>query len=242
MERADQAVQARQRQSAPHPVPGRVTEHSPENISLWGLLPAPGGSGHEKGHGRGGSHAQNVACRRPSHSDGGELRSWESGHAGRELDARLAPCLHGAPHTLMLERHSLWTLSRGQGKRFARERHHSLFTVRVFGIAWTRDLTNSMASSQEAFADRIGSRCVIGCVENLNCTGCRHMSEAGPKFAVVITNQILRILSKRGGFSKLLGHPGIGRGSSDADMDHPSCLELDDEDREERSKEEICDL
>jgi hypothetical protein len=33
---------------------------------------------------------------------------------------------------------------------------------------------------QEAFADRIGSRCVIGCVENLNSTGCRHTSEAGP--------------------------------------------------------------
>ena len=97
-------------------------------------------------------------------------------------------------------------------------------------------------TSQEAFADCIGSGSVIGCVENLNSTGCRHTSEAGAKFAVVITNQILRGLSKRGGFSKLLGHPGIRRGSSDADMDHPSCLELDDEEREERSKEEICDL
>ena len=94
-------------------------------------------------------------------------------------------------------------------------------------------------TSQEAFADRIGSGSVIGCVENLNSTGCRHTSETGAKFAVVITHQILRILPKRGGFSKLLGHPGIGRGSSDADMDHPSCLELDDEEREERSKEEI---
>ena len=95
---------------------------------------------------------------------------------------------------------------------------------------------------QEAFADRIGSGSVIGCVENLNSTCCRHTSEAGPKFAVVITNQILRGLPIRGGFSKLLGHPGIGWGSRDADMYHPSCLELDDEEREERSKEEICDL
>jgi hypothetical protein len=35
MERADQAVQARQRQSAPHPVPGCITQHSPGSVSLW---------------------------------------------------------------------------------------------------------------------------------------------------------------------------------------------------------------
>jgi hypothetical protein len=34
---------------------------------------------------------------------------------------------------------SLWTSSRGQGRRCARERHHSLFTVSVFGIAWTKE-------------------------------------------------------------------------------------------------------
>ena len=91
----------------------------------------------------------------------------------------------------------------------------------------------------EAFADRIGLGSVIGCVENLNSPCCRHTSEAGPKFAVVITNQILRSLPKRGGFSKRFGHPGIGRGSSDADMDHPPRLQFDEEEREERSKEEI---
>ncbi len=92
---------------------------------------------------------------------------------------------------------------------------------------------------QEAFADRIGSGSVIGRVENLNSTCCRHTSEAGPIFAVVITNQILRSLSIRGGFSKLLCHPGIGRGSSNSDMDHPSRLQFDEEERKERSKEEI---
>src|SRR5258708_29884352 len=97
MERADQAIQARQRQSAPHPVLGGVTKPSPGNIPLWGLLPAPGGSGHEKGHGGRGSDAQNVDCRRPSHPDGGELRSGESGRTGSKLAARLACCLYGAP-------------------------------------------------------------------------------------------------------------------------------------------------
>src|SRR6266566_7496826 len=146
MERADQAVQTRQRPSAPYPLPGRVAEHSPGNISLWGFLPAPGGAFHEKGHGGGGSHAQHVDCRRPSDPDGGELRCGESGQAGRELAAQLAPCLPGAPPTV--ERQSLWTSSRGQGKCCARGRHHRLFTVRVFGIAWTKGLTNSMASTQ----------------------------------------------------------------------------------------------
>ena len=91
----------------------------------------------------------------------------------------------------------------------------------------------------EAFADRIGSGSVIRCVENLNRTCCRHTSEAGPKFAVVITNQLLRGLPLRGSFSKRLCHPGIGRGSRDADMDHQSRLQFDEEECEERSKEEI---
>jgi len=142
MERADQAVQTRQRASAPHPVLSRVAEHSPGSISLWGLLPSPGGSWHEKGHGSRGSDAQNVDSCRPSDPDGGELRSGESGHAGRELAARLAPYLHGA-HPQQLRQQSLWTSSRGQGKRCVRERHHRLFTVRVFGTDCSRGgLTN----------------------------------------------------------------------------------------------------
>ena len=36
MERADQAVQTRQWQSAPHPVPGGIAKHSAGNLSLWG--------------------------------------------------------------------------------------------------------------------------------------------------------------------------------------------------------------
>ncbi len=72
-------------------------EHSPGTIPLWGVLPAPGGAWDEKGHGGGGGDAQNVDCGRPSDPDGGEVRSGESGQAGRELAARLAPCLPGAP-------------------------------------------------------------------------------------------------------------------------------------------------
>ncbi len=44
---------------------------------------------------------------------------------------------------------------------------------------------------QEAFADRIGSGSVIGCAEQFNSTRCRHTSETGSKFPIVITHQIL---------------------------------------------------
>ena len=43
---------------------------------------------------------------------------------------------------------------------------------------------------QEAFADGIGSWCMNRRLEQLDATGPRHTSEAGPKFAIVITNQI----------------------------------------------------
>jgi hypothetical protein len=73
---------------------------------------------------------------------------------------------------------------------------------------------------QEAFTDRIGSRCMIRCFENLDVTCPRHSRKARPKFAIVITYQILGCLPIGRGFSQLLCHPGIGRRSSDAHMDH----------------------
>src|SRR5437879_11553544 len=138
MERADQAVQTWQRQSAPHPLPRRVTEHSPGNIPLWSLLPAPGSSWHEKGHGGGGSHAQNVDCRCPSHPDGGEVRSGESGHAGREL----APCLHGHFPPTVEEAEPLGIVQRPGGMLCAREASPSFPSQVYGGIARTRGLTN----------------------------------------------------------------------------------------------------
>jgi len=77
----------------------------------------------------------------------------------------------------------------------------------------------------EAFADRIGAWRMRGRVENLDATCPRHPSKARPEFAIVITNQVLRCLAKGGGFSQVLGHPGISRRSCHADMDHSSCLE-----------------
>ena len=79
---------------------------------------------------------------------------------------------------------------------------------------------------QKAFANGIGSWRMNRRFEQLDATGCRHPSKAGPKFAVVITYQILGCLSIGGGFSQLLGHPGIGRRASDADVDPPSLTSI----------------
>jgi hypothetical protein len=73
---------------------------------------------------------------------------------------------------------------------------------------------------QEAFADRIGSWCMRGRFENLDGTRGRHPSKARPKFASVITNQILRCLPIRGSFWELLCNPGIGRIPCHAYVDH----------------------
>jgi hypothetical protein len=75
-------------------------------------------------------------------------------------------------------------------------------------------------TSQEAFADRIGSWCMNGRCENLYRTRGRHPSKTGSKFVIVITNQVLGCLPIRGGFSELLRHPGIGRRPCHADVDH----------------------
>ena len=95
---------------------------------------------------------------------------------------------------------------------------------------------------QEAFADGIGSWGMNRRGEYLNGTCGRHASKAWPKFVVVISYQILGCMPIRGGFSKLLGHPGIGRRARDAHMDHPSRSQFDEEEGKERSKEQIGDL
>jgi len=95
---------------------------------------------------------------------------------------------------------------------------------------------------QEALADRIGSRSMIGGFENLDATCCRHPSKAGPKFGIGIPKQILWRLSIGRGFSQLLGHPGIRWASSHTHVDYPSGLEEGEEEGKERPKEEIGDL
>ena len=95
---------------------------------------------------------------------------------------------------------------------------------------------------QEAFADGIGSWCMNRRFEDLDRARFRHTSKARPKLALIITNQILRCLPIRRGFSKLLRHPGIGGRSCHSHVDYASRFEFDDDERKERSKQEICYL
>ncbi len=74
----------------------------------------------------------------------------------------------------------------------------------------------------EALTDGIALRSARGCFEDLYGTGCSHTSEPRPKFALVITNEELRCLPIGSRFSKLLRHPGVGRGSCCANMHHSS--------------------
>ena len=74
----------------------------------------------------------------------------------------------------------------------------------------------------EALADGIGSGCMDRRLEKPNATCHRHASKARPKLGIVIPNQVLWRLSIGRGFSQLLRHPGIGRGSCDTNMDHSS--------------------
>jgi hypothetical protein len=73
---------------------------------------------------------------------------------------------------------------------------------------------------QEGFTLRIGSWRRKRRFENLDGTRGRHPRKTWSKFAIVITNQILRCLPIRCSFSELLRNPGIGRRSCHAYVDH----------------------
>ncbi len=97
-------------------------------------------------------------------------------------------------------------------------------------------------TSQEAFADGVGLWCMNWRLEQLDATGPRHTSEAGPTFGIVLTNEIVRCLPIGGRFSELLGHPGIGRRSGHAYVDHFARVQFDDKEGTDRSKAQIGDL
>ena len=91
----------------------------------------------------------------------------------------------------------------------------------------------------EALTNGIGSWSVIGNFEQFDATGRRHPVETGSKFAIVISNEIVRCLPIRSRFPQLLRHPRIGRRLCHSHMDDLPRLQFDEEEGEERSKEEI---
>jgi hypothetical protein len=75
-------------------------------------------------------------------------------------------------------------------------------------------------TSEKPFTDGICSWGLIGYFENLNSTYVHNTGEVHPELAIVITNEILRSLSKRGGFSQLLGDPHIAGRPRHTYVDH----------------------
>jgi hypothetical protein len=90
---------------------------------------------------------------------------------------------------------------------------------------------------QKSFTDRIGSRSMIRRFEHLDAAGCGYTSETGSKFAITITNEIVRRLPIRGCLSQLLCSPGIGRRASDTHMDDSPRVHIDNEESKQRPKE-----
>ena len=87
--------------------------------------------------------------------------------------------------------------------------------------------------------DGVGLGSLIRGFEKLDATGRRHPHKRGSKLAIVISYQILGSLSIRSRFPELLRNPGIGRSSCHTNMDDLTRLQFDEEEREERSKEEV---
>jgi hypothetical protein len=96
-------------------------------------------------------------------------------------------------------------------------------------------------ASEKAFTSRIRSRGLIGYFENLDATRVRNTSEVYPKLTIVITKKILWSLSIGRGFSQLLRDPGVARRACDADMDHFARVQVDDEERKERTEQQVGD-
>ena len=61
-------------------------------------------------------------------------------------------------------------------------------------------------------------------------------------FIIVIEDQATRHLTKRRGFSQLLGHPGIGWISGDTHLNDAPCAHFDDDEDEDGSEPEVVSL
>ena len=96
-------------------------------------------------------------------------------------------------------------------------------------------------TAEEPLTDGIRARDVIRSFKNLNVTRLRNPSEAHPKLAIVITDEVLRPHTKGGGFPKLLCSPSVGGRACHADVDHFARVQFDDEEGEQRVEEEIRD-
>ena len=100
----------------------------------------------------------------------------------------------------------------------------------------------SSHTAQKAFTDRISSWRMIRRFKYLDTAGCCNTSETGPKFALVITDEILRRVSIGSRLPQLLRGPSVGRRSRHTDVDHLPRSQFNDEEGKERTEEEVSHL
>jgi hypothetical protein len=75
-------------------------------------------------------------------------------------------------------------------------------------------------AAEEPLTDSIRARGVRRSFQNLDVTRLRNPSEAHPKLAIVITDEILRPHTKSSGFPKLLCSPSVSRRTCHTEVDH----------------------
>ena len=89
--------------------------------------------------------------------------------------------------------------------------------------------TLSSDTAQESFTKRIGLRCLKRRFQNGDACAYGEAREVLAELAIVVADQIPRMLSKRSSFAQLLSDPGIGGMPCHADVNHPSRAEFNDE-------------
>jgi hypothetical protein len=95
--------------------------------------------------------------------------------------------------------------------------------------------------AQKSLADRVRSRCSGGRGYQVDAGGLGDAGEDRPVLAVMVEDEVLGVLTERSGFTQLLGHPGVGRVSGDADVYHSTRADLDQEEGVEWPEEPVGD-
>ena len=97
----------------------------------------------------------------------------------------------------------------------------------------------SSHAPQKAFAHGICLGRPIGRAKDFDVTRRGHARKTRPECAVIIPDQIFWRISIWSCFSQLLRHPGIGRRSCHMHVNHLPRLQLDNEEGEKWTKDEI---
>ena len=100
----------------------------------------------------------------------------------------------------------------------------------------------SAYTSKKALARRIHERRLDGRANDANASPLRHAVEVGAVLVVPVADDELRAVTERRDVTQLLSRPGFGRTPCDSDADHLLRVDVDDEEREERTEPDVVGL